>query len=231
MKCMVLTILNVMLLWGVCSAGEKLDLSDAKVRVSYSVGYQMGGDFKRQGVDINPELVLKGIQDALAGNEPLMTMEEMRTSLVDLQKTVTAAQKKKEEEAARNLAEGRRFLVENGKKEGVVTLASGLQYKVIEEGFGRTPGARDKVTVHYRGKLIDGSEFDSSYSRNKPAIFQTDQVIAGWKEALLLMKEGAKWLIFVPPGLAYGEQGAGSKIGPNSTLIFEVSLISAMPAE
>ena len=226
MKQMVIAFVNVMLLFGVCSAGEKLDLKNEKVRLSYSVGYQVGGDFLRQGTDINPELLLKGVEDALAGNEPLMTPQEMRTTLVELQKTVTAAQEQKRKaEAETNLLAGKAFLSENANKEGIKTLPSGLQYKVIAEGSGRTPKAEDTVTVHYRGTLIDGTEFDSSYSRGKPATFGVGRVIAGWTEALQLMKEGAKWQLFIPPELAYGDKQTG-KIEPNSTLIFEVELIS-----
>jgi len=214
------------LFFGVCSAAGKLNLKDDKVRLSYSVGYQVGGDFLRQGTDINPELLLKGVDDALAGNEPLMTPEEMRTTLVDLQnKVATVKDQKGKVEAEKNLAEGKTFLAENAKKARVKTLPSGLQYKVIAEGSGRTPKAEDNVTVHYRGTLIDGTEFDSSYSRGKPATFGVGRVIAGWTEALQLMQEGAKWQLFIPPELAYGDKRTGN-IEPNSTLIFEVELIS-----
>jgi len=226
MKQIVIALVNALLFFGVCSAAGKLDLKDDKVRLSYSVGYQVGGDFLRQGTDINPELLLKGVEDALAGNEPLMTPQEMRTTLVELQKTVTAAQEQKRKaEAETNLLAGKAFLSENANKEGIKTLPSGLQYKVIAEGSGRTPKAEDTVTVHYRGTLIDGTEFDSSYSRGKPATFGVGRVIAGWTEALQLMKEGAKWQLFIPPELAYGDKQTG-KIEPNSTLIFEVELIS-----
>jgi FKBP-type peptidyl-prolyl cis-trans isomerase FklB len=226
MKYLFIVMQGVALLSSVCLAGDQLDLKDDKIRVSYSVGFQVGGDFKRQGMDINPQVILKGVQDALAGNEPLMTAEDMRTTLVDLQKRITAAQEQKlKAQAERNRATGIAFHAENGKKEGVNTLASGLQYKVIKEGTGRTPGKTDTVTVHYRGTLINGTEFDSSYSRGNPATFGVSRVISGWTEALQLMKEGATWQLFIPPDLAYGEQGAG-KIEPNSTLIFDVELIS-----
>ena len=231
MKYLCIVVLCMALLFSVCLAGEPLDLKDDKVRVSYSVGFQVGGDFKRQGTDINPQVILKGIQDGLAGNEPLMTTEEMRTTLVELQKRVTAAQEQKmKAQAERNKAEGMAFLAENGKKKGVNTLPSGLQYKVITEGSGKKPGKTDTVTAHYRGTLINGTEFDSSYRRNKPATFRTDQVIAGWKEALQLMKEGAKWQLFIPPDLAYGNKKTG-RIEPNSTLIFDVELISVQSRE
>jgi FKBP-type peptidyl-prolyl cis-trans isomerase FklB len=214
------------LLFDICLAGENLDLKDKKARLSYSVGYQIGGDFLRQGKDINPNVLLKGIQDALASTEPLMTQKEMRTTLINLQKAVAAAQEKKMmAQAQKNLAEGLAFLEENEKKEGIKTLSNGLQYKIITEGSGKTPGETDTVMVHYRGILIDGTEFDSSYKRNKPATFRVDRVIAGWTKALQLMKEGAKWQLFIPPKLGYGNKRAGN-IEPNSTLIFEVKLIS-----
>ena len=226
MKQIVIALVNALLFFGVCSAAGKLELKDEKVRLSYSVGYQVGGDFLRQGTDINPELLLKGVQDALAGNEPLMTPEEMRTTLVDLQKKVAAAQNQKNKaQADKNLAEGKVFLAENAKKAGVKTLPSGLQYRIIVEGSGKTPKSTDTVTVHYHGTLIDGTEFDSSYSRGKPATFGADRVIAGWTEALQLMKEGARWQLFIPPELAYGDKRTGN-IEPNSTLIFDVELIS-----
>jgi len=226
MKQIVIALVNALLFFGVCSAAGKLDLKEEKVRLSYSVGYQVGGDFLRQGTDINPELVLKGVRDALAGNEPLMSQKDMRTTLINLQKTVAEAQKQKIlAQAEKNLAEGKVFLAENAKKAGVKTLPSGLQYQVIKEGSGAMPKATDTVTVHYRGTLIDGTEFDSSYSRGKPATFGADRVIAGWTEALQLMKEGAKWQLFIPPELAYGDKRTGN-IEPNSTLIFEVELIS-----
>jgi FKBP-type peptidyl-prolyl cis-trans isomerase FklB len=170
------------------------------------------------------------VQDALLGKEPLMTPQEIRTTLVDLQKKVAAVQdQKRKVEEEKILAQGKTFLAENRKKEGVKTLPSGLQYRIVAEGSGKTPKSTDTVTVHYRGTLIDGTEFDNSYSRGKPATFGVGRVIAGWTEALQLMKEGARWQLFIPPDLAYGEKGAGSKIPPNSTLIFEVELISVEP--
>jgi FKBP-type peptidyl-prolyl cis-trans isomerase FklB len=231
MKHVFVIVFSTILFFGVCSAGEKLDFQDRKVKLSYSVGYQVGGDFLRQGTDINPELLLKGVQDALAGDASLMTTQEMLTTMINLQRTVAAAQEKKMlEQARQNLAAGRAFLEENEKKEGIMTLPSGLQYKVIREGSGKTPAVEDTVTVHYRGALIDGTEFDSSYRRNKAAAFPVSGVIAGWTEALQLMKEGAMWELFIPPELAYSDKRSGS-IEPNSTLVFEVELISINPAE
>ena len=217
---------------GISLAEDSLTLKDEKDRISYSVGYQVGGDFKRQGLEINPEFLVKGIQDALLGTQPKITPEEMRTTLTNLKKQITAAQREKNKQlAAVNLAAGKTLLEANGKKEGVITLPSGLQYKVIQEGSGKMPTASDTVSVHYRGTLIDGTEFDSSYKRGKAATFRADRVIAGWKEALQLMKEGAKWQLFIPANLAYGQRGAGAKIPPNSTLIFEVELISIQPSK
>jgi FKBP-type peptidyl-prolyl cis-trans isomerase FklB len=215
------------LLCNVCSAGEKLQLKDLDDRVNYSVGYQIGGDFKRQGLPMNPEALVKGIQDAIAGTEPLMSQQEMRTTLVELKKRILETQRaEQKKKAEKNLAEALAFLAENGKKEGVKTLPSGLQYRVITEGSGANPKASDSVTVNYRGTLINGTEFDSSYKRNKPATFRVNQVIPGWTEALQLMKVGSKWQLFIPPNLAYGERGAGASIPPDSALIFEVELIS-----
>ena len=210
-----------------CLAEELPDLGNEKARANYSVGDQIGDDFKRQGVEINPEALVKGIQDAISGKMPLMSAEEQRATLVNLQRQVAARQKQdKPKQAQEYRGESREFLAANANKPGVVNLPSGLQYKVIREGTGRSPGADETVTVHYRGTLIDGTEFDSSYSRGKPATFGVGRVITGWTEALQLMKEGARWQLFIPPDLAYGEKGAGSKIPPNSSLIFEVELIS-----
>ncbi|MGZ8440536.1 MAG: FKBP-type peptidyl-prolyl cis-trans isomerase [Candidatus Deferrimicrobiaceae bacterium] len=211
---------------GVCIAGEKTELADENDRVSYSVGYQIEGDFKRQEVELNTEKLVKGVQDARSGAEPLMTRQEMHQALVDLKKKIMAEERKRrKEETEKVRKEGEDFLAGNRKKEGVVTLSSGLQYKVIKEGTGKSPKATNEVTVHYRGTFIDGTEFDSSYQRGNPATFRGDSVIAGWKEAIPMMKEGAKWQLFIPADLAYGERGAGPNIPPNAALIFEVELI------
>jgi len=231
MKIMFVILLNVLLLAGLTSGDAKPDPETQKGKLSYSVGYQIGGDFLRQGKEINPDVLLKGIQDAMVGVEPLMTKEDMRKTLTDLQKSVAEAQKKKMlERAEKVLAAGKRFLAENEKNEGVTTLPSGLQYKVIKEGTGKTPTAADSVMVHYTGTLINGTEFDSSYKRKKPATFPVNGVIDGWTEALLMMKEGSQWKLFIPPELAYGDKRAGS-IEPNSTLIFEVELISVQAGD
>jgi FKBP-type peptidyl-prolyl cis-trans isomerase FklB len=224
--------IGLTLLSGHASAAEVTDLEDEKQKLSYSVGYQVGGDFRRQGVEIDPELVVKGVLDAQAGSEPLMTPQEMRQALTELrQQAAAAASQQREEQSAKNLAEGKAFLAENAEKEGVRTLPSGLQYQVLSEGEGDPPGATDNVTVHYRGTLIDSSEFDSSYGRGEPATFPLDRVIPGWTEGLQLMRPGAKYRLFVPSELAYGERGSGARIGPQSTLVFEVELLSVEPAE
>jgi len=220
-------ILVVVFFSGICLAGDKPELQDEKEKINYSIGYQIGGDFKRQGVELDPDLLVKGIRDAAGGAEPRIPPQEMRKTLVDLKKKVEADERKRRKEnAGKYRAEGEAFLAANGNREGVVTLPSGLQYKVLAAGKGKSPDRTDNVTVHYRGTLVDGTEFDSSYKRNESATFGVDRVIAGWKEALPMMKEGAKWQLFVPSQLGYGEQGSGSKIPPNSALLFEVELIS-----
>jgi FKBP-type peptidyl-prolyl cis-trans isomerase FklB len=224
--------IGLSLLSAPCLAAEASDLQDEKQKLSYSIGYQVGGDFRRQGLEIDPELVVKGVLDGQAGSEPLMTPEKMRQTLTALnQQVAAAAEQQREEQARKNLAEGEVFLAANAEKEGVVTLPSGLQYQVLSEGQGAPPAATDTVTVHYRGTLIDGTEFDSSYGRGEPATFPLDRVIPGWTEGLQLMRPGAKYQLFVPPELAYGERGAGAKIGPDATLVFEVELLSVQPAD
>ncbi len=213
-----------------CTAGEKKaeikELKDQKEKASYAIGLNIGNDFKTQDVEVDPNILLKGMTDALSGTKPMLTEEQIQETLMQLQKDMVAKQETKAKEALeKNKAAGEAFLAENGKKEGVVTLPSGLQYKVIEEGKGAKPTLESTVTVHYKGTLVDGQEFDSSYSRNEPATFPVNGVIPGWTEAMQLMQEGAKWQIVIPSDLAYGERGAGPVIGPNSTLVFEVELI------
>lgn len=193
-------------------------------RISYAIGYDLT-DRLKGGFTINPDLFLKGMKDNLAG-ELSMTPEKMQETLAEFQ--AMAQQKQMEaqsKKAAENKTAGKAFLEENKTKEGVKTLASGLQYKVITPGTGDSPDLNDKVKCHYRGSLLNGTEFDSSYQRNEPAVFPVNGVIKGWTEALQLMKEGAKWMLYVPADLAYGDQGAGNVIEPGSTLIFEVELL------
>jgi len=208
-------------------AQETSPLKDEKDKVSYSIGMEIGKNLKKQSFDLNEDLLLKGVKDAFSGEKPLMTDEEIMQTMTAFQKEMMA----KQQEAAKKLAEknkleGEAFLAENKKKEGVITLPSGLQYKVIKAGTDKKPKATDTVKVHYKGTLIDGKEFDSSYRRGEPVTFPVNGVIPGWTEVLQLMGEGAKWQVFIPSNLAYGERGAGREIGPNATLIFEIELIS-----
>jgi FKBP-type peptidyl-prolyl cis-trans isomerase FklB len=212
---------------GAAFAADAPELKGDKERLSYSIGMDIGGNLKRQSVEVDPDLLAKGIKDSYGGGKTLLTEDEARQAITNFQQALMA---KKAEAmrilAEKNKADGEKFLAENAKKEGVKTLASGLQYKEIAPGTGKSPKTSDTVTTHYKGTLVDGTEFDSSYKRGEPATFPVSGVIPGWTEALQLMKEGAKWQLFVPSGLAYGEQGAGQVIGPNATLIFEVELIS-----
>jgi FKBP-type peptidyl-prolyl cis-trans isomerase len=200
-------------------------------KVSYAIGARMGQSFKRQGIQINAELLMRGIRDALAGREPALTQEQMQQVMTDFQRRMTTQRQERQKvEGAKNLAEGKAFLDANKKKEGVKVLPSGLQYKVIKEGTGKTPAADDKVKTHYRGRLVDGTEFDSSYKRGKPAEFAVRGVIKGWTEALQLMKEGGKWELYIPADLAYGERGRPG-IPPSATLIFEIELLEIVKSE
>jgi FKBP-type peptidyl-prolyl cis-trans isomerase FklB len=227
-----MVVLALSLLPSASFGGEAPDRGDEKQKLGYSIGYQVGSDFRRQGLSIDPKLVVEGVLDALAGSDPLMTPGEMQRTLTQMKQQAAATEKRQREERARkNLAEGHAFLVKNGTKNDVRTLPSGLQYQAISEGEGDSPAATDTVTIHYRGTLIDGTEFDSSYDRGQPATFPPDRVIRGWTEGLQLMRPGAKYRFYIPPELAYGEGGAGTRIGPNATLLFEVELLSAQPAK
>ena len=203
-------------------------LKDQKDKVSYSIGREMGASLKQQKLDVNPDLITAGFRDGFSGKKPLLTESETKEVMAKFEKEMEARMANEAKvKTDKNQNEGETFLAENTKKDGVKTLPSGLQYKVVREGAGASPKATDKVTTHYRGTLLDGTEFDSSYRRNEPASFGVSQVIKGWQEALQLMKTGAKWQLFIPANLAYGEQGApGGTIGPNATLIFDIELIS-----
>jgi FKBP-type peptidyl-prolyl cis-trans isomerase FklB len=212
---------------GAARAGEAPALKGEKERLGYSIGMDIGSMLRSQSIEVDPDSLAKGMRDAYAGGKTLLTEDEARTEIQEFQKKTMEKQAEAMKQLSeKNLREGEKFLAENAKKEGVKTLPSGLQYKVIKEGTGKTPKVSDTVTTHYRGTLIDGTEFDSSYKRNEPATFPVSGVIPGWTEALQLMKEGAKWQLFLPPSLAYGERGVGRDIGPNATLIFDVELIS-----
>ncbi|PLX99130.1 MAG: hypothetical protein C0623_10185 [Desulfuromonas sp.] len=210
--------------WGKYMRSEEVPTS-ALDRASYSIGMSLGQDFKTRGMEMNPDLIAQGIHDVLAGNEPLLSQEEALAALQKLQEMALAKQQEvMDGMAATNLAEGTAFLEENGKRSGVVTTDSGLQYEVLVEGNGASPKKTDNVSVDYRGMFIDGTEFDSSYKRGEPANFSVEGIIPGWTEALQMMKEGGKWKLFVPADLAYGTRGAPPVIEPNKTLIFEVEL-------
>src|SRR5262245_49714437 len=200
-------------------------LKDQKNKVGYSIGMQIGFNLSRQKLDINPDLLAAGIKDAIA-NKPQLTPDQVKEIMAQFEKDMEQKQKQQGE---KNKTEGAKFLEDNKKKTGIKTTASGLQYKVEKEGTGATPKATDMVTVNYRGTLIDGTEFDSSYKRGQPATFPVNGVIKGWTEALQLMKQGAKYQLFIPASLAYGERAMGPDIGPNSTLIFEVELQDVKP--
>jgi FKBP-type peptidyl-prolyl cis-trans isomerase len=228
MKVRSVAVLAVGILFSAVSlyAAEEVTLKTPKEKLSYIIGVQIGNDLKSQSIDVDPALVNRGLQDSIMGNKLLIGDQEAKDIIAAYQKE--RAEKMAEERkklGEKNKQEGAAFLAENKKKEGIKTLPSGLQYKVIKEGTGKTPKATDTVVTQYKGALINGTEFDSSYKRGEPATFPVNGVIRGWTEALQLMKEGSKWQIVVPPELAYGEQGAGP-IGPNATLIFEVELVS-----
>jgi FKBP-type peptidyl-prolyl cis-trans isomerase FklB len=206
---------------------DQAPLKDKKDRLSYAIGLDVGNALKRQSVDVNTDIFMQGVKDALSGGKKLLTDEEVRETMTAFTKELAAKQAgERKALAEKNKKEGEEFLAANKQKEGVKTLPDGLQYKVIIEGKGKTPQATDTVTVNYKGTFIDGKEFDSSYKRGQPATFPVKGVIPGWTEALQMMKEGSKWELFIPPGLAYGERGAGAVIGPDQTLLFEVELLS-----
>jgi FKBP-type peptidyl-prolyl cis-trans isomerase FklB len=223
MKSRVIVVLGILFLVSQVGAEETLVLKNQKEKVSYIIGMDIGGNLKRQSVDVDQNILVKGIRDGLAGAKPPLTDQEIQETMIVFKREMAA---KWEEMGKKNKAEGEAFLAENKKKEGVKTLPSGLQYKVIKVGTDKKPKLSDSVTSHYRGTLIDGTEFDSSYKRGQPVTFPVSGVIPGWTEALQLMGEGAKWQLFVPSNLAYGERGTGGIIGPNATLIFELELVS-----
>ncbi len=193
--------------------------------MNIGTGYSQG--LKKQSVDVDWNLIAQGMKDAAAGSKTRLTQDEAKAVLNEVQTEIQKQQQEKTQQAAAaNKTEGEAFLAANKSKDGVVTLPSGLQYKILTAGAGPKPTASDSVKCNYRGTLIDGKEFDSSYKRGQPATFEVGQVIKGWTEALQLMPVGSKWQIFVPSSLGYGERGAGAEIGPNATLIFEVELLS-----
>jgi FKBP-type peptidyl-prolyl cis-trans isomerase FklB len=202
-------------------------LESLKEKESYSIGYQVGFSMMRDGVEVDIDILIQGLQDAISEKDPLLSNEDMRGIIVARKERAREAYMQKLlETRAKNAEESQKFLVENVKKQGIMTTESGLQYKILKAGEGISPESKDTVTVHYKGTFIDGEEFDSSYSKGEPQSFQASRVIKGWTEALQMMKVGAKWKIFLPPRLAYGQKGDGETIPPNKVLVFEIELLS-----
>jgi len=207
--------------------GDTTEFKTPKEKFSYALGMEIGSDFRKQALDLNPQTLSKGIADAFAGAKTLLTEDEMRAVLKSAQAELQAKQAAlRAEKLQANQKEGEAFLAANKTKEGVITLPDGLQYKILKAGTGKKPDADDTVTCNYRGTFIDGTEFDSSAKHNGPATFTLKGVIKGWAEALQLMPAGSSWRLYVPPHLAYGEHGAGNVIPPNTTLIFDIELLA-----
>ncbi len=207
------------------------DLKDPKAQTSYALGVQLGGSLQRDGVTVDPRIVAEGLQDALSGGTLKMTPDQVRQTLTDLRNSVEARLAAAQQNAAANQAAGDAFLKANETKTGVITLPDGLQYQVLTTGTGAIPRADDTVVCNYRGTLIDGTEFDSSYKRGQPSSFPVSGVIKGWTEALEIMPVGSKWRLFIPASLAYGAAGAGDAVGPNQVLIFDIELLSIQPRQ
>ncbi|HXM95717.1 MAG TPA: FKBP-type peptidyl-prolyl cis-trans isomerase [Candidatus Dormibacteraeota bacterium] len=196
-------------------------------KVSYAIGLNIGRSLHKDSLEVDPNILVRGLKDGLAGGKTLLTDDEAKAAMTTLQNDLRQKQEEKMQAAGeKNKKEGEAFLVANKTSEGVVALPSGLQYKILKEGTGPKPTASDTVVCNYRGTLLDNTEFDSSYKRGQPTTFSVGQVIKGWTEALQLMPVGSKWQLFVPSELAYGQRVAGPEIGPNATLIFEVELLS-----
>jgi FKBP-type peptidyl-prolyl cis-trans isomerase FklB len=198
------------------------ELKTSKEKYSYAIGYQIGNNLKREGADVDIDAIAQGIKDVLSDAKLSVSMEEMQAAVLEVQKQQQTDREARGEKAKK---EGDDFLAKNKKAKGVVELPSGVQYVVVQEGKGEKPKPTDTITAHYKGTLISGKEFDSSYKRGQPATFAVNQVIPGWQEILPLMPTGSKWKVFIPSDKAYGTRGAGADIGPNETLIFEVELL------
>jgi FKBP-type peptidyl-prolyl cis-trans isomerase len=212
------------------SAEEPPVFKTQKEKASYGIGVETAKNLKQQEIEVDADLFIKGLQDGLSGGRLLMSEDEIARTMAivrsELKQKRMQLIRARAKDAEENRKEGETFLAENKARGGVVTLSSGLQYKILKQGDGKKPTEADTVEFHYRGTLIDGTEFDSSYRRGQPATFKVTGVIPGWKEALQLMPVGSKWQLFIPPQLAYGPGGAGRDIGPNVTLIFEVELLA-----
>ena len=221
-------------LWACCASAQDAPaaLKTQKEKMSYAIGMEMGKGVKAQGLDVDPNVVSQGLKDAVTGGKSLMSDEELKTVITALQDDIKQKQMQAMEAAAvENKKLGEAYLAENGKKEGVVTLPSGLQYKIITAGQGKKPVETDTVMCKYTGTFTDGTEFDSSAEAGKPVPFEIKTVIPGFREALQLMPVGSKWHIVVPSELAYGDRGAGGVIGPNATLVFDLELVSIQGAD
>lgn len=226
-----LAALGILLFQQTSGAAEKRltneDLKTFEQKASYALGMDVGGNVKSLPADIDVDIFMQGLRDRLKGEDLLMTVEQAEEVKKEIVRMVREKQRSEQNAIAeKNRETGRKFLEDNGKKKGVETTKSGLQYLVLEKGDGPRPTAENTVKVHYKGTLIDGTEFDSSYKRNNPAVFPLSGVIRGWTEGLQLMKVGSKYRLFIPSNLAYGERGSGAVIPPGATLIFDVELIS-----
>jgi FKBP-type peptidyl-prolyl cis-trans isomerase len=206
--------------------GKAVKLENEKNKVSFAIGHQIGSDFKTRGIEVDFDALTYGLREGMEGKASPISQEDTQKLFQGLQTSMRAkAESENAAKAKANVEAGKKYLEENKKKDGVKTTASGLQYKVVTEGKGPMPKATDMVSVHYKGTLIDGTEFDSSIKRGEPATFPVNGVIKGWTEALQLMPVGSKWQLVIPADIAYGERGAGPQIGPNATLLFEVELL------
>jgi FKBP-type peptidyl-prolyl cis-trans isomerase FklB len=212
-------------------AAAPVELKDNKAKASYGIGFSIGNQLKTQGLKVDPTLVARGLADCLSGGDPAVSEQELRQALEAFGREMSAQKQQSDKVAGeRNMKEGVAFLAANRAKPGVVTLPSGLQYQVLKQGTGPTPKPTDEVFLNYRGTLLDGTEFDSSYKTGQPAKFPVGRVIPGFSEALKLMKTGSRWKIFIPSELGYRDSSPpGSKIGPNSVLTFDVDLIKIAP--
>src|SRR5690242_5568489 len=222
MKSIIVTTLALSFAVNAFGEDKAANFKDQKDKFSYAIGLNIGMNFKKQNIDVNTDMITMGVKDGLSA-KPQMTMDQIREVMMNFEKDMQA---KQVEAGKKNEGDAEKFLADNKKKDGVKTTASGLQYKVLKEGNGAQPKSTDSVTVNYRGTLMDGTEFDSSYKRGQPATFPVGGVIKGWTEALQLMKAGSKYQLWIPANLAYAEHSPSPAIPPNSALIFEVELIS-----
>ncbi|AYA36461.1 FKBP-type peptidyl-prolyl cis-trans isomerase [Hymenobacter oligotrophus] len=204
-----------------------MELTSLKQQISYIIGRDLARNFAQQGLDLDIETLAQSLKEALSGQQSRLSPQQMQAAMQQFQQQMAEQEPQGGggQSAEQNKEEGAAFLAQNKNKAGVQTLPSGLQYEVLQEGSGKKPSLKSSVTTHYHGTLIDGTVFDSSYERGQPATFPVNGVIAGWTEALQLMSEGAKYRLYIPSELAYGTRGAGSDIGPNATLIFDVELL------